>query len=206
VLKKHGVTWSTVRVQRLRDHLQEASPTAAVVHGGSLTPLLMDVQRWLSEADVPTLMLVEGLSDDSEALLLDRGAQDVVVVPAPPRKIGARMEALLRSVQAGPRTSRMPALVTVAEVVQVTPGRRTVTVGDLDVALTKTEFDLLLTLALRRPDVLTKAELAASLGRPWATARALETHVSRVRVKLRTAGAPELLECVRGVGYRLRDA
>ena len=43
VLKKHGVAWSTIRAHRLRAALQQALPGVALVHGGVITPLLMDV-------------------------------------------------------------------------------------------------------------------------------------------------------------------
>lgn len=205
VLKKHGVAWSTVRAHRLRSLLEQATPSTALVHGGVITPLLMDVQRWLAEADIPTMLLVERLSDDFEALLLDRGAQDVISLPAPPRKIGARVEALLRSTRASPPATRIPPRVQVGEVIHVAPGRRTVTVAGAEVDLTKTEFDLLLALAVRHPDILTRDELAEAVGRPDTSDRSLESHVSRVRTKLRRAGAPDLLTSVRGVGYRLRD-
>ncbi|OLT21951.1 hypothetical protein BJF81_13965 [Ornithinimicrobium sp. CNJ-824] len=206
VLKKHGVAWSTVRAHQLREALEHALPGVALVHGGVITPLLMDVQRWLTDADVPTLLLVERLTDDFEAVLLDRGARDVIALPAPPRKIGARVEALLRSAQPASVETRVPPDVVVGEIVRVTPGSRTVTVGTAEVNLTRTEFDLLLALALRQPDVLTRAELAEALDRPRTGLRTLDTHISRIRTKLRRAGAPDLLESVREVGYRLRDA
>lgn len=205
VLKKQGVSWSTVRAHELRDSLEEATPAVAVVHGGVITPLLMDVQQWLAEAEVPTLLLVERLSDDFEAVLLDRGARDVISLPAPPRRIGARVGALLRSIHTVPPEARVPPRVVVGEVIHVAPGRRTVTVEDAEVDLTKTEFDLLLALALCHPDTLTRTDLADVLGRPEISDRALDSHVSRVRTKLRQAGAPDLLESVREVGYRLRD-
>ena len=128
-----------------------------------------------------------------------------ISLPAPPRKIGARVEALLRSTRASPPATRIPPRVQVGEVIHVAPGRRTVTVAGAEVDLTKTEFDLLLALALRHPDILTRDELAEAVGRPDTSDRSLESHVSRVRTKLRRAGAPDLLTSVRGVGYRLRD-
>ena len=100
----------------------------------------------------------------------------------------------------------MPPDVVVGEIVRVAPGSRTVTVGTAEVNLTRTEFDLLLALALRQPDVLTRAELAEAIDRPRTGLRTLDTHISRIRTKLRQAGAPDLLESVREVGYRLRDA
>jgi DNA-binding response OmpR family regulator len=203
VLATHDIDHLLVGSDQLRALLDEENPFVAVIHGGVLSPLLMDVQRWLAAAAVPTLILVEGISDEVESVLLNRGAYDVVSLPAPPRKLGSRLEAMARNLRGVPTGSRLPAQVNVADVIEVVPGRRTARVGQAEVGLTKSEFDLLLALALRHPDVLTRDELAEMLGRPRTTARALESHISRLRAKLRRAGAPDLLESVRGVGYRL---
>jgi DNA-binding response OmpR family regulator len=163
----------------------------------------MDVQRWLASAGVPTVVLVEGVSDELEAVLLDRGAHDVVSLPVQPRTLGARLEAMGRSLRALPAARRVPAKVHVADLLILVPARRTAHVRQSEVDLTKSEYDLLLALALRHPYVMTRTDIAEALGRPTITARSLESHVSRLRDKLGRAGAGNVLVTVRGVGYRL---
>ena len=61
---------------------------------------------------------------------------------------------------------------------------------------------LLLALALAQGSVLNRRELADAVGAVELSDRALESHISRIRLKLRAAGAPDCIDSVRSVGYR----
>jgi DNA-binding response OmpR family regulator len=84
--------------------------------------------------------------------------------------------------------------------------QRAVRVGDRSVSLTRREFDLLQCLARAPQRTFTKAELARSV---WGSdvmarnSRTVDSHVARVRAKLAAAGAPQRVQTVRGVGFRL---
>ena len=81
-----------------------------------------------------------------------------------------------------------------------------VRLGDRPLRLAQKEYELLLALA-REPDrVFTKAELLRDVWgyRVPGRTRTLDSHASRLRRKLRQAGAGELVDNVWGVGYRLR--
>lgn len=135
-------------------------------------------------------------------MLLDRGVQDVVELPVSRRKLGSRVRAMGRTMQlAIARRSAIDEIHVGADVL-ITPGTRSVKVGEAEVNLTLSEFEVLLTLAHRKGEVLTKSQIIQSLGRD-ATVRALDTHISRLRAKLRLAGAGEIIETAHGVGYRL---
>jgi len=89
----------------------------------------------------------------------------------------------------------------------VEPSARRVTVDGAEVALARKEFSLLLALAARPDRVFTKEELLATV---WghnvlSTTRTLDSHASRLRNKLRRAGAKDLIVNCRCVGYRLWD-
>lgn len=89
----------------------------------------------------------------------------------------------------------------------VEPDSRRATVGGKPVQLTRKEFAILAVLAAEPARVFTKGELLISL---WghagnARTRTLESHTSRLRVKLRNAGADGMIINCRGVGYRLWD-
>jgi two-component system, OmpR family, response regulator len=74
------------------------------------------------------------------------------------------------------------------------------------VPLTPTEFRLLGALAARPGEVVRRASLIAA-GWPDGAivhANTLDAYLARIRRKLRDAGAPEVIETARGVGYRLR--
>jgi two-component system phosphate regulon response regulator PhoB len=81
-----------------------------------------------------------------------------------------------------------------------------VSIDGHDVELTPTEYKLLLTLAERRGRVQARAHLLETVweAAPDIQTRTVDMHVQRLRAKLGAAG--ELVETVRGFGYRLRAA
>ncbi|GIG89747.1 response regulator transcription factor [Plantactinospora endophytica] len=129
---------------------------------------------------------------------LRMGADDYVVKPFSMAELEARIVAVLRRARAGaPRP----------EVIEVGPiwidvAARLVTVGGAGVALTRKEFDILVSLA-RQPGVVVPHERIVL--DVWPTTGAarhtVEVHVGSLRGKL---GDPDLVQTVRGVGYRLR--
>ncbi|MGI5147364.1 response regulator [Plantactinospora sp. CA-294935] len=129
---------------------------------------------------------------------LRMGADDYVVKPFSMAELEARIVAVLRRARAGaPRP----------EVVEVGPiwidvAARLVTVRSAGVALTRKEFDILVSLA-RQPGVVVPHERIVL--DVWPTTGAarhtVEVHVGSLRGKL---GDPDLVQTVRGVGYRLR--
>lgn len=89
----------------------------------------------------------------------------------------------------------------------VDPAGRRATVKGSEVRLARKEFALLLILAAQPDRVFSKEELLATVwGHTGLThTRTLDSHASRLRNRLRGAGAPGLVVNTRGVGYRLRD-
>jgi DNA-binding response OmpR family regulator len=88
--------------------------------------------------------------------------------------------------------------------------RRTAFVGDCDLVLTGTEFEVLWVLASRAGEIVSRETLhalALALGTDFsAQTRAIDVHVSRIRRRLAEAGATAVLRSVRARGYTLRPA
>jgi DNA-binding response OmpR family regulator len=126
------------------------------------------------------------------------GADDYVVKPFSMAELQARIEALLR------RTVRQATAREIAEIgpLRIDHAARTVHLDEVPVALTRKEFDVLASLA-RQPGVALSREriLLDVWQTTWSGKHTLEVHVASLRAKL---GRPELVETVRGVGYRLR--
>lgn len=90
---------------------------------------------------------------------------------------------------------------------EIDPAARRATVHGAEVELAKKEFALLLILATAPERVFGKDELLRAI---WGLdaktrTRTLDSHASRLRGKLRGAGAGALVINCRGVGYRLWD-
>jgi DNA-binding response OmpR family regulator len=154
---------------------------------------------------VPVIMVTARGDLASRVHGLNLGADDYLVKPYNLSELIARIHAVSRRrplIEAAPAD---PAAVIEVAPLRVDVGGRSVHVDGRLVALTRKEFDLLVMLA-RQPGLVHRREqiLSEVWQTSWAgTGRTLEVHVASLRAKL---GRPDLIEAVRGVGYRLRPA
>jgi DNA-binding response OmpR family regulator len=156
-------------------------------------------RRIQAERPVPVLM-VTARDDEADILVgLGVGADDYLTKPFRMRELVARISALLRRVD---RASEL-ATTRPLEVGSLTidAGARKVRIGEDDVRLTPTEFDLLACLAAAPGQVLTREKLLADVwGWPGASGtRTVDSHVKALRSKI---GA-DRVRTVHGVGYAL---
>jgi DNA-binding response OmpR family regulator len=147
----------------------------------------------------PILMLTAKDGDLDEAEALDTGADDFLTKPFSFAVLVARVRALLRR---APDRTVVPASV---GDLRIDPSRRRVWRGDEEVRLTAREFDVLALLVRRSGQVLSKAQILASVwdsdfeGDP----NIVEVYVRRLRRKLDEPFDRRSLETVRGAGYRI---
>ena len=151
--------------------------------------------------DVAVLMLTARREEPDRIRGLSLGADDYLTKPFSPQELVLRVGAILRRVAApAPAAS---------DVLQLGPLRidraaHRVSVDGADVELTPTEFKLLLLLAERRGRVQARSHLLETVweAAPDIQTRTVDMHIQRLRNKLGTAG--DLIETVRGFGYRLQ--
>ena len=149
-------------------------------------------------------VLVVTARDDGSDIVraLDAGADDYVVKPFDVNQLEARLRAVLRRA-ASSDAAEGP--VTVGGL-SIDARSRQVTLDGRPIDLAPKEFDLLLTLARRAGEVVTKRELLAEVWRQvyGGGDRTVDVHLSWLRRKLgETAAEPVYLHSVRGVGVRL---
>jgi DNA-binding response OmpR family regulator len=154
-----------------------------------------------STAGVPILMLTAKAEETDRVLGLELGADDYLSKPFGLRELQARVKALLRRVEA---QGSVPEVVKAGKLA-VDASRRTVTAAGKDVPLTATEFNLLRALAERRGRVVSREDLITlARGEDVAVVdRTVDVHVAALRRKLGRLG--EMIETVRGVGYRMKE-
>lgn len=152
-------------------------------------------------AGVAVLMLTARKDEPDRIRGLELGADDYLTKPFSPQELVLRVGAILRRVGSG--------AVDAGSVLQVGPIRidrsaHRVTVNDLEVELTPTEYKLLLMLAERRGRLQARAHLLETVwdAAPDIQTRTVDMHIQRLRTKLHPAG--DLIETVRGFGYRLK--
>jgi len=151
---------------------------------------------------VPILMLT-AKGDESDVVLgLGIGADDYLVKPARPKELVARVRALLRRGKAGAGDER-PSLIRAGSM-EIDVDRFEVRVNGGLVSMTPTEFQILRTLAQKPGRVFRRSELLrGKMGASYSDERTVDAHVRTIRQKLGEDG--ELVETVRGMGYRLSD-
>jgi two-component system phosphate regulon response regulator PhoB len=152
-----------------------------------------------STARTAVLMLTARRDEPDRVRGLTLGADDYLTKPFSPQELVLRVGAILRRMRA---PIAPPDVVTIGPI-RIDRAAHEVTVGDDPVELTPTEYKLLLTLAERSGRVLARTLLLQTVweAAPDIQTRTVDMHVQRLRSKLGAAG--ELIETVRGFGYRI---
>ncbi|MCI0452773.1 MAG: response regulator [Candidatus Latescibacteria bacterium] len=152
---------------------------------------------------IPVIMVTAKGEESDVVLGLGVGADDYVTKPFSPRELTARVKAVLRRSKSKGETDRRER-VTVEGVV-IDPQRHEVKVDGEDVLLTATEFRLLHFLASHPGRVFTRDHLLTRVIGEDAIVidRNIDVHVRAIRKKL--GPRRELIETIRGVGYRFQD-
>ena len=152
-------------------------------------------------ADVPVIMLTARTDEVDRIVGFELGADDYVTKPCSPRELSLRVKAILRR----GIDSETPHENLSHHGLALDIERHRCVFGDQDVTLTAKEFLLLAALMKRPGRVLTRERLLEEV---WGegiavTLRTVDTHMKRLREKLGPAG--DLIDTVRGVGYRFRE-
>jgi two-component system alkaline phosphatase synthesis response regulator PhoP len=165
----------------------------------------LDVCRALRrESDVPIIMLTARVEETDRLIGLELGADDYVTKPFSPRELVARVRAVLRRVHGG---VHQPGRVRAGDLEIDLEGHRVARSGE-DVHLTRTEFNLLATLAQHPGQTFTREQL---LDRLHGVAydgfdRSVDAHIKNLRRKLEADPAePRYVLTVYGVGYKFTD-
>lgn len=156
-----------------------------------------------AESQIPVI-LMSARSDPIDVVMgLEAGADDYVTKPFEPAVLAARLRAALRRV--APADEDRPATVQVGALVVDREGYEVTRAGEV-LALTPTEYRLLIEFVDNIGMALDRATLLDRVwGYGWAgDTRLVDVHVQRLRAKIEEdPAAPELVQTVRGVGYKL---
>jgi two-component system, OmpR family, phosphate regulon response regulator PhoB len=149
---------------------------------------------------VPVVMLTAKGDEVDRVVGFEIGADDYVTKPFSVRELVLRLKAVVRRAGAG-RTAERPRESVGPIRLDVETHRAYV--DGAEVALTTLEFKLLSTFMARLGRVQSREQLLEDVWEmsPDVETRTVDTHVKRLREKL--GSGRELLETVRGVGYRL---
>ena len=202
-------------------HVENGPAGLAKLDEGEFDVVLLDVmlpgidgfevcRRIRAKHDVPVVMLTARGDDADRIVGLEIGADDYVPKPFNPRELLARLRAVLRRTKKSPASEKSDRIV--VGPIDIDVATLTVKLNGEDVPVTSYELRILVALARRAGETVTREELAAEVREPAKTNekydpsvdRSLDVHVSRLRQKLEEDPKdPRLIKTVRGVGYVL---
>ena len=182
-----------------RATLASATIDVAIVDLGLPDASGFDLVRDTVAAAVPAIILSGRTSEADRVQGLDLGADDYVVKPFSIRELSARVRRTLR-------TAPVPTQPVAFGDIVVDPVAREVRRAGTRVDLTRKEFDLLLHLASRPKQALSREALLQGVwhsSAEWQTTATVTEHIRRLRAKLETdQSRPRHLITVTGLGYR----
>ena len=150
-------------------------------------------------ADIPVIMATAKGSEYDKVIGLDGGADDYLAKPFGMMEMISRIKAVLR------RTAPKQAKVISYGGITLDEGKHTVTVNKTPVSLTLKEYEILKLLIDNPGQVFTREILLSDI---WGIdftgeTRTVDVHIGTLRTKLAEAG--DLIETVRGVGYKMEE-
>jgi two-component system alkaline phosphatase synthesis response regulator PhoP len=163
----------------------------------------LDVCRALRrDSNVPIIMITARIDEADRLVGLELGADDYIVKPFSPREVVARVRAVLRRVSNGQDRDD---IIRAGDLLLDLAAYRA-WLGQIPLALTQSEFELLSALARHAGRVMSRAQLLDEM--PGVAyegfERSIDQHIKNLRRKMReAAGSVEIIETVYGVGYRL---
>jgi two-component system, OmpR family, alkaline phosphatase synthesis response regulator PhoP len=166
----------------------------------------LDVARALRrDGEVPIIMLTARTEESDKLIGLELGADDYLTKPFSPKELVARVRAVLRRAEG----LRSPSeIIRVGSEVELDVPRMEARFDGRRVDLTKTEFQLLSTMARQPGRVFTRAQLLDAVrGVAFESyERAIDAHIKNVRKKIEPdPRSPRYLLTVFGVGYRFAE-
>ena len=190
-------------VEAAKPHLLEKLPDVVLLDwmlpgtsGIQLTKQLRQDQR---TKDLPIILLTARSDDVDKEMGLNLGADDYLTKPFSPRELVARVNALLRR-RAPQKTSEVIDLAGIA----LDPNERTVVGNGQAIHFGPTEFKLLHFFMTHADRVYTRRQLLDLVwgDHVFVEERTVDVHIRRLRRALAPAQLENLVQTVRGAGYR----
>jgi DNA-binding response OmpR family regulator len=158
-------------------------------------------------SNVPIIMLTARSEETDKLVGLELGADDYLTKPFSPKELVARVRAVLRRAENLTNAPGATEFVRAGNLTLDVPRMR-VTLGQRQIEVTPTEFQLLVTLAQQPGRIFTRAQLLDALhGVAFESyERAIDAHIKNIRRKIEPdPRQPRYILTVYGVGYKFAD-
>jgi len=182
---------------------KEANPALLILDLSMGDPDGLDVCREIRKTStVPIIILTSHDQELDQVMCLAAGADDYITKPVSRQILKLRVATQLRhsSASANPLSTKIT-----TGVLELDINIHQFTVEGIVVPLTRTEFDFLELLMTKPKHVHTREQIFEAIGGSvsFSSEGLLDTHASRIRAKIKSAGGPRAIHAVRGVGYRI---
>ncbi len=203
-LEEHG--FSVAEAENGREALRlfnETSPALLILDLSMGQPGGFEVCREIRKtSSVPIIILTVHDQELDQVMCLAAGADDYITKPVSCQILKLRVTTQLSHYSARAKSLSMKITTRGLE---LDINSRQFTVEGILVPLTRTEFDFLELLMTKPKHVHTRERVIEAIGSSvsFSSEGLLDTHASRIRAKIKSAGGPRAIHAVRGVGYRL---
>ncbi len=182
---------------------RKSEPSAIILDLSIGQPDGFEVCREIRKTStVPIIMLTSHLEEMDEAMCLAAGADDYITKP-----VSARILALRTTTQLRHRNiqNQIVGATITADQISLNTDTRVLTVEKHPIELTRTEYEFLHLLITNPKRVFTREQISEAIGTSleYSSDHLLDTHASRIRMKIKAVSNLKVLHAVRGVGYRL---
>ena len=168
--------------------------------GRSGLELISDLRRFEQTKRIPIIMLTARTEDIDKVHGLTSGADDYVTKPFSPNELLARIQAVLRRTSPAASTQMVE-----HDGLRLDPETHRVTVAEKSVPLGPTEFRMLQFFMTNPERVYSRAQLIDNVwgSNVYVEERTVDVHVRRLRKALEPTNHDQLIQTVRGAGYRV---
>jgi two-component system phosphate regulon response regulator PhoB len=154
---------------------------------------------------VPIIIVTAKTEDADIVSGLELGADDYVTKPFSPKVLIARIKSVLRRMETSGRQTSGASDEIAVRGIKINPLKHEASVSGSAVDLSATEFAILIFLAQHPGQVFSRQQIINAIkGESYpVTDRAVDVQILGIRRKLDAAGAGDVIETIRGVGYRM---
>jgi two-component system phosphate regulon response regulator PhoB len=186
--------------RRLNETLPDLVLLDWMLPGQSGLALAKELRAAKRTRELPIIMVTAKSDEADKVTGLEAWVDDYVTKPFSPRELKARIKSVMR--RRAPESAQEPLA---AGVVTLDPTTHRVSVAGQPLRLGPTEFRLLRFLLARPERVHSRAQLLDQVwgDQTYIEERTVDVHIRRLRAALEPFGQADLIETVRGSGYRL---
>ncbi len=195
-----GVADAESALASIRAELPDLVLLDWMLPGKSGLALARDLRADPRTRELPIIMVTARSEETDRVAGLEAWVDDYVTKPFSPRELKARIKAVLR--RRAPEAAQEALSV---GPICLDPTTHRVSVGDRPVALGPTEFRLLRFFLARPERVHSRAQLLDQVwgDQVYIEERTVDVHIRRLRLALQPFGVDDMIETVRGAGYRI---